>query len=121
MERQRTTARHWLMLQLALQEPSSYEDLVDMTGLKKPVVARLVRLLHSEGAVHRVGWGHDRKGRDFVALYEWGPGLDIPRPGRKISAAEQMAKLRLRRKLEKQNAAADKGGGNGEKQWNMST
>jgi hypothetical protein len=97
----RNTATRILKMQMAMAErPQSYDQLVEVSGLKKPAVQRWVKTMRAEGALHRAGWSGDKAGALRVPLFLWGDGVDAPRPGASLPPAERMARLRAKRKLE---------------------
>ena len=99
-QRKRNNAQRILKMQLAMAvTPRSYDELAQISGLNKPAVARFIKTMKAEGAVHRAAWGADKNGRAFLPLFRWGEGSDVERPGPSISPAERMARLRLQRKL----------------------
>lgn len=84
------------IVELLLTGDMSYDDLADQSGLSKDRVARFMR--RARKMVHVSSYGPDKNGRLFVRRFAWGAGSDAPRPGRVLTAAEQMRKLRARRK-----------------------
>lgn len=93
-----TNAQRKQLKDLLLFGDQSYDDLVRETGLSKERVAYFMRTVRGE--VRISGYGPDKNGRLFVRLFSWGSGPDEPRPGRTLTAAEQMRKLRARRRAE---------------------
>ncbi len=76
-------------------QPRSYDALVSATGIGKPRVARWVK--NNRASLRIADWAPDKNGRLFVPMFEWGVGEDLPRPGRVLTPAEQMRKVRERR------------------------
>jgi hypothetical protein len=76
-----------LRMQTALKAKGhTYDDLALVSGLAKESVAR--------------AWNDDVRGRRIVPVFQWGTEPDLPRPGRRWTAAETMARLRARRRAE---------------------
>lgn len=97
---ERITTKQALQMRDALAEkPMTYDDLVALTGMGKPRVARWMK--NNKSDMHIVGWAPDKAGRPFIAQYRWGEGEDLKRPGRALTPAEQMRKVRERRALAK--------------------
>jgi hypothetical protein len=83
--------------------PQSYDNLVAISGLAKPSVARWVKALRamSPRPIYIAAWADDARGRKFVPMFRWGVLPDAPRPGdNPEAAAARMRALRARKKLE---------------------
>lgn len=97
----RNTAATQLLMQTALMSAGqTYDELAAHSGLAKEAVARWVKTLRALGTIHVERWADDSRGHPVVPVFRWGAGKDAPRPGRRLTAAQQMAKLRARRKAE---------------------
>ena len=86
------------LVDLLLMGDMSYDDLARESGLSKAQVARFMR--KARDRVRVSSYGPDKNGRIFVRRFAWGAGPKAERPGRVLTAAEQMRKLRARRKAE---------------------
>lgn len=104
----RNTPGLTLRMQTALTVSGhTYDELAAISGLAKEAVARWVKALRkTEPAkgIYIERWAADRRGHPVVPVWRWGNQPDAPRPGRALTAAQQMAKLRARRKEERENA-----------------
>ena len=101
----RNTAKIALRMQTALKASGhTYDALVAVSGLAKESVARWVKQMRELNAVHVEDWIEDVRGRKIVPVFRWGEKADMPRPGRRWTAAEMMARMRARRKAEAQAA-----------------
>lgn len=94
-----TEAQRELIDATLAAKPASYDDLARITGLSKWQVAHYMRGAHSASPrrVYIAAYGPDRNGRPFVRLFALGNAQDAPRPGRALSAAEQMRKSRAKK------------------------
>lgn len=90
-----TDGMSMVLRDLLVSEPMTYDTLQARSGLSKFALARWVKT-HRE-RLHIAGWAPDKNGRPFVAMFLWGDAADVPRPGRALSGAEQMRKLREQR------------------------
>ena len=95
---ERITAAQSAQLQRELSSaPATYDQLVVSSGMSKPRLARWVK--SNRENLYVAEWTPDRNGRPFVPAFAWGPGRkDAPRPGRALTAAEQMRKTRAARR-----------------------
>ena len=101
----RNNAKITLRMQTALKASGhTYDDLVLVSGLAKESVARWVKQMRELGVVRVCAWNEDVRGRRIVPVFQWGTEPDLPRPGRRWTAAETMARMRARRKAEAQAA-----------------
>lgn len=92
---ERITTQQSVRMRDALSEKAmTYDDLVVLTGMRKPRVARWVK--NNRESIRVAGWGPDKNGRLFIAKFAWGSEPDAKRPGRVLTAAEQMRKVRER-------------------------
>ena len=99
----RNNAKITLRMQTALKANGhTYDDLVLVSGLAKESVARWVKQMRELGVVRVCAWNDDVRGRRIVPVFQWGTEPDLPRPGRRWTAAETMARMRARRKAEAQ-------------------
>lgn len=90
-----------LHMQTALKAKGhTYDDLVLVSGLAKESVARWIKQMREMGVVRVCAWNDDVRGRRIVPVFQWGTEPDLPRPGRRWTAAETMARLRARRRSE---------------------
>lgn len=99
----RNTAATQLLMQTALMSAGqTYDELAAHSGLAKEAVARWVKTLRAlpTKVIFIERWAEDSRGHPVVPVFRWGAGKDAPRPGRRLTAAQQMAKLRARRKAE---------------------
>lgn len=99
--RQPVTAQCAVLMADKLREKCrSYDDLVAISHLKKPTVARWIKALRvpEVRVVFIEGWQPDKNGRLFVPLFRWGTQPDAARPGRALTSAERMRALRATRK-----------------------
>lgn len=94
-----TTQQSVQMRDLLLVMPLTYDELVTVTGMVKPRVARWVK--NNRKDIRVTSWAPDKNGRPFVPVFSWGAGADVPRPGRALTPAEQMRKVRERRAAER--------------------
>lgn len=103
----RNTAKIALRMQTALKASgNTYDALVAVSGLAKESVARWVKQMRELNAVHVEDWIEDVRGRRIVPVFRWGEKADVPRPGRRWTAAETMARMRARRKAEAESSMA---------------
>lgn len=101
----RNTAKIALRMQTALKASGhTYDALAVVSGLAKESVARWIKQMRELNAVHVENWIEDVRGRKIVPVFRWGEKSDMPRPGRRWTAAETMARMRARRKAEAQAA-----------------
>lgn len=77
-------------------------QLTEETGLHYLTVQEYCREMHTEDAVHIVGWSPDSRGRHVHRIYMLGPGRDAKRPVQ--TPAQRMAKQRAKRKAREQMA-----------------
>lgn len=90
-----------LRMQTALKAKGhTYDDLVLVSGLAKESVARWIKQMRDMGVVYVADYAEDVRGRRIVPVFHWGEQPDVPRPGRRWTAAETMARLRARRRAE---------------------
>lgn len=95
----RNNAKITLRMQTALKaQGQTYDALVAVSGLAKESVARWVKQMRELEVVHVADWAEDVRGRRIVPVFRWGNQPDMPRPGRRWTAAETMARMRARRK-----------------------
>ena len=93
---ERITTQQSVRMRDALSEKAmTYDDLVVLTGMRKPRVARWVK--NNREFIRVASWGPDKNGRPFVQVFSWAEGDDAPRPGRALTPSEQMRKVRDRR------------------------
>jgi hypothetical protein len=76
--------------------PHSYDELVAISGLERPTVARFIKSTRDLKMVHLGAWAPDSRGYSTVQQFAYGDKPDVPRPVAK-SAAERMAGTRARR------------------------
>jgi len=97
----RNNAKITLRMQTALKASGhTYDSLVAVSGLAKESVARGVKQMRDMQVVHVADWTDDVRGRRIVPVFRWGEKADMPRPGRRWTAAETMARMRARRRDE---------------------
>lgn len=97
----RNNAKITLRMQTALKAGGhTYDSLVAVSGLAKESVARWIKQMRDMGVVHVADWSDDVRGRRIVPVFRWGEKEDLPRPGRRWTAAETMARMRERRRQE---------------------
>lgn len=83
----------------------TFRSIAEVTGLHPATVGNYIREMHKIGLVHIAGWEQDRLGRDCIAIYTWGYGIDKPR--HKFTAAQRQARHRAKKiEEEKLDAAA---------------
>lgn len=74
-------------------------QLAKQFGLGAPAVGRWRRTIAEEtGLIHVEGYAPDAMGRPFTPIWRMGAGTNAERPGRTLTAAEQMRKTRANRK-----------------------
>lgn len=78
------------------QSPKTYEQLVAASGIKQLRLARWVARNRTD--IHIASWAPDVNGRLFVPMWAWGAAPDAARPGRVLTAAEQMRVSRAKKK-----------------------
>lgn len=78
----------------------TYDQMVDVSGLKKTTIAAWITSLRTAGQVFIEGWAPDKNGRLFVPRWRWGNSPDAERPGDRRTPAERMAAVRARRRAE---------------------
>jgi len=101
MSRQPVTAPLAIAMVKALEKGcQTYDELVAVSGLKKPTVARWIKALRDARVkgVYVEQWVEDVNGRLFVPCFRWGERPDAKRPGRSLTSAERMRALRASRK-----------------------
>lgn len=101
----RNTAATALRMQTALSTAGhTYDELAAISGLAKESVARWVKTLRAlpTKVIFIERWADDSRGHPVVPVFRWGNAVDAARPGRRLTAAQQMAKLRARRKAERE-------------------
>lgn len=103
MSKRITQSDQMALVELLLTGNYSYDELAEETGLSVLRVSRFMRKASASGEVRVSSYGPDKNGRLFVRKFTWGPGPDAPRPGRVLTAAAQMRKMRARRKAEAQS------------------
>lgn len=91
-----TLTQQGALARLLRLAPRTYDQLVAATGMSKPRVARWVKA-NAEN-IYVADWAADKNGRLFVPMFRWGAKPDAVRPGRVLTPAEQMRKLRANRK-----------------------
>lgn len=90
-----------LRMMTALQASGhTYDSLVAVSGLAKEAVTRWVKSMREVQIVHIESYADDVRGHPIVPVFRWGNKPDAERPGRKLTAAQTMARLRARRKAE---------------------
>lgn len=97
----RLTTEISLHMQSAMQIAAlSQEQLMAISGLTKPVIARWLGRLRDvkPKPIHVETWTKDKRGYLTVAQHRWGPGEDAPRPAPTRTAKHRMAAMRARRK-----------------------
>lgn len=89
-----------LMQQAMIEAPRSLNDLVEISGLAKPVVTRYVNALyHAEPKmVHVAGWARDARRYPTIRQFAWGNKDDVACPVSTKTNAERMRDLRAMRK-----------------------
>ena len=105
MAEKMTIKKSLALRDLLMSKPMTYEQLCEEGGLT-PQRAAYWRKTNAE-FIRIAGWAPDKNGRLFVPVFFWGPGEDVPRPGRALTSAERMRALRQRRRLAAQNAQAE--------------
>lgn len=101
MTARRNNPKISLRMQTALKASGhTYDALVAVSGLAKESVARWVKQMRALHVLHIEDWAEDVRGRKIVPVFRWGEAEDKPRPGRRWTAAETMARMRARRKKE---------------------
>ena len=97
-ERKPMTPRISLMLIEAMQvEPMTYDDLANISGVQRPVIARFIKSAREDKLVRISGWKADVRGYPTVPQFRFGNTPDTPRPTPK-TAAQRMAATRAARK-----------------------
>lgn len=82
---------------LICAKPMSYEAMGEVMGMSRHRVARWVS--NNRENIYIADFGPDVNGRLFIAQFAWGAEPDAKRPGRVLTPAEQMRKMRALRKL----------------------
>lgn len=93
MTRKTLTPTAAALMQEAIQHsPHSRDDLVRISGLAKPVVARYVRELRNAEPrmIHIGGWARDARGYPTIECYSWGNQPDVLCPKKYADDAERM-------------------------------
>lgn len=78
----------------------TYDQLAARSGLSKEAVAHWLKPRRALGTIYIERWADDPRGHPVVPVFRWGAGKDAPRPGRRLTPAQQMAKMRARRRAE---------------------
>lgn len=87
-----------LMQQALHSKPNSLDDLVVVSRLAKPTVARYVKELMYGGMLRVAGWALDSRGYPTIRQFGWGAEPDAPCPVTSRTPAERMRILRAARK-----------------------
>lgn len=99
MSTPRNTPATGVKMMVALHSSAlTYDELVTLSGLSKPVVSRWVKNMRDAKTVHVAEWRDDTRGRKFVPAFVWGDGDDVARPGAAQTPAQRMASTRARRR-----------------------
>lgn len=88
------------MLSAMRRGPKTVAQMAEMTGLSHESVRRWLRVLNAEGEVHIGSYTKDERGRLFTPQWVLGAGDNAPRPGKQVTAAQRMARMRARRKAQ---------------------
>ena len=95
-----TTATSLRMVEALRAKGHTDAELAEKFGLGAPAVGRWRRALGEEtGLIHVEGYAPDAMGRPFTPIWRMGAGTNAERPGRALTAAEQMRKTRANRKV----------------------
>lgn len=89
----RPTFPHEMIPALLAFSALSREDLAKAIGRSFQTISPVVKQLHLSGHIHIVGWREPRTPGPKIALFTWGPGVDVPRPAR-MSPEERVARYR---------------------------
>ena len=84
-----------LAIKLLLDGPATAAEIEEVSGLHKVTVYELMRSLRKADAAHISAWDSDSLGRDAVAVFSLGPGVDARR--RALSRAAISARYRERK------------------------
>lgn len=90
------------LLELMLTPRYTTKELAQLTGLAYNTVVKYTAALHARHVIHISGWKRDALGRARDRLWEFGPGVDKPRP--KLTGAQKARKMRARRAAAKEAA-----------------
>lgn len=82
------------MLDSIQHRARTFKSIGSETGLHPATVGNYIREMHKLKLVHISGWEQDRLGRDCIAIYTWGFGVDKPR--HKYTAAQRQARHRAK-------------------------
>ncbi len=88
------------MVEALKTKPHSREQLARGSGLVKRTVSEWID--EHRDFIYVADYANDARGRKFVELFAWGRKPDKLRPGQRRTAAQRMADLRERRRLEKE-------------------
>lgn len=84
------------VIKLLLDGPATAVEIEEASGLHKVTVYELMRSLRKVGASHISAWDCDTMGRDAIAVFSLGAGVDACR--RTLSRAAISARYRDRKK-----------------------
>lgn len=94
-----------LLISTLIDSPCSTSKLCEVTGLSRVVVQNIGRCFVKHGLVHVGAWTTDARGVYRLPIWNWGPGLEAPRPPPKTPAQIKRA-YDLRRKQAKAGGVA---------------
>lgn len=69
----------------------SLRALCDKTGIHYETLRPLINLLHEQGVVHISAWKLDSMGRQSIAVYQLGVGVDVPKRKPKTGSQRSLA------------------------------
>lgn len=78
---------------------ASIRELADQTDSNYATICALVRHLHRAGALHIGRWRVDSLGRESIAVYELGMGVDAPKRKPKTAAERSLKYIRKRQRV----------------------
>jgi predicted ArsR family transcriptional regulator len=100
----RVNALSFAMMVRALYDgPKTLHQLCEITGLHVWTARHYVKAMQKQEVVHITGWTKDSMGRDAIAHYALGMGLDMPRECKTGAQKQQALRARRRAAVEAAN------------------
>lgn len=94
-----------VMVRALYDGPKTQHQLSEISGLHVWTVRQYVKAMQKQEVAYITGWTKDTMGRDAIAHYALGMGVDMPREVRTGAQKQQTRRARLRAAVEAANAA----------------
>lgn len=94
-----------VMVRALYDGPKTRHQLAEISGLHVWTVRQYVKAMQKQEVVHITRWTKDTMGRDAIAHYALGMGVDMPREMKTGAQKQQARRARQRAAVEAANAS----------------